>query len=165
VNDIIDKPEKPSSVDGLTRSERQRLYDPEAYGIFQDSEGTFFAIHAEVNAEFSAVKSNAAGVLFVTSNTGSEQTVDYPNRACTCRDFEERAKVEQRPCKHLAAVIAIAKFCDERKRSRRLRRAEEQAADFRSSNPSKWANRVGDAVAWIDAARRIAQVVSEEVTP
>lgn len=119
--------DRPSPTDNLTTAQRKLLYDPARYTISQDADLVFHALHADVPAWFTAVKDNRSGVLHIQSNTGNEHTVDYINHACTCADSQERARVEQRPCKHYAVAMAVARYCDERRRAKAAAAAELEA--------------------------------------
>ena len=104
------QPEARSSWDGLTRSERSRLYDPAAYVVRKFGTGHFFIDHAEVAARFTLMAVSKNGRALVTSNTNGQQWIDLRAQSCSCEDFKCRAQQEQRPCKHLAVAQAVAAF-------------------------------------------------------
>src|SRR5262245_38863145 len=46
------RPERPSKIDGLTKSERRRLYDPAAYDVSTPDEVNFAVVNRENGAAF-----------------------------------------------------------------------------------------------------------------
>ena len=122
--DSTTKSQPRSRTDGLTAADRKQLYDGSRYEVQEVEPGEWLVSHRDVPAVFTAKKLDRRGTLQVRSNTFNEHTVDYHNQGCTCEDSKERARVEERPCKHLAVAEAVAHFCDQR----RLQREEEREA-------------------------------------
>lgn len=119
--------ERISPFDGLTRSERARLYDPGAYTV-QRAPGktlTFLVRHQSVPAEFRVTVAYGR-FWYCTSNTGKEYNLS--GGCCHCQDAENRAKEENRPCKHAAACIAVSRFL----------RAEKAQQAAPASDPSSY---------------------------
>jgi len=94
------KRERIAAYDGLTKSERQALYVPEAYRVERTGPIQFRALNVPTGAEFTV------SVIFgrfarVTSNTGREYLLH--NGACCCAHKQNGATA----CKHESATAAV----------------------------------------------------------
>lgn len=86
------------------------------YIVTEVGPGQWTAAHREQAVAFSVVRMNAAGMVQVASAAGGTYIVDHRRADCTCPDNSRNR--EFRPCKHRAAVQAVADHCAGRRAER-----------------------------------------------
>lgn len=154
--------ENRSQWDGLTRDQRQRLYDPTAYTVEKTSEGRFTVTHREVPAVFGLLNCGG-GRAMVESNTNGHQLVNVYERTCTCEDHKRHGG--ERLCKHLAVAFAVVMWA----KAQRIRRQEEQRAELAreaaavmddKQQAAKFNARRASLEAWCNVAAEVALAVN-----
>ena len=97
---------------------RGRIAD--LWDVTQSGDGTWTLAHREHCHTLELVKLDDRGRLMVNSDSGGSYIVNYQHQTCSCPDHQHRG----RQCRHLAAMNALADWCQARK----ARSAEKVAA-------------------------------------
>jgi hypothetical protein len=118
------KPER-RGPDGLTKTERGLLRDPNRYLVTRTGEG-WTVTHLDVPVEFTATRvPGSRDSLWVFSGTSGLTYRSSADR-CSCPDHD-RAVEQGRPCKHRAVVISILLHQAQRRLAARVEQQVEEA--------------------------------------